>query len=112
MQGSTLDTMDILVDELRQRLRKMDDTLLLRCVQTELKGAAFRLLDAAFFLWTLHYTRPLRPSARPGEGRKIPQRTSHTKTARARPLMKGSHDQFRERKVSVWKLTFSSVLFS
>ena len=34
-------------------------------------------------------TEPLRPAARPGEGRKIHQDTSHAKTARARPRMKG-----------------------
>src|SRR5207302_9636704 len=46
------------------------------------------------FLWhersvLAESTEPLRPAARPGEGRKIDQGTSHAKTARARPRMKG-----------------------
>ena len=38
------------------------------------------------------------PAARPGEGRKIHQGASHAKTGRARPCMKDSGDQSRERR--------------
>src|SRR2546430_10478972 len=46
------------------------------------------------FLWheravLAESTEPLRPAARPGEGRKIHQGTPHAKTARARPRVKG-----------------------
>jgi addiction module HigA family antidote len=51
-------------------------------------------LRLAHFLWhersvLAESTEPLRPAARPREGRKIHQGTSHAKTARACPRMKG-----------------------